>query len=131
MGSGLLEEIQDDFEKVNNIKDDINSLQVFLPRIRWRAFLFIGNNIIITIFITIFILVYVACIVKLRENHNERYYKHIVNRQDSYQKVPSLAESTFSVDQIPSYLDWLVFTAVPSFIVFVIVDVVDHHFFQI
>ena len=127
MGSGFLEEIQDNFEKVNTIEDDFNSLQVFLPRIRFWAIFFIDNSIIITIVI----IVYMACIIKLRENQNERHYKHIVNRQDCYQKVPRLAESTLSVDQIPSYLYWLVFTAVSSFVVFVIVDIINHHFFQI
>jgi len=71
----------------------------------------------------------VADLIYVWENHNKRRHNQIINRQNGDQEVPGFAEVSLSIDQVP--LDLLLVVDDLVVVVFVVLDVVDHHFSQI
>lgn len=67
--------------------------------------------------------------VDLLKNHDKWRYDKIVNREDGYKEVPGLAKVPLGVDEVP--LDLLLVVDDLVVIIFVILNVVDHHFSKV
>jgi hypothetical protein len=68
-------------------------------------------------------------LINLLKNHDEWSHNQVVNSQNSNQEVPSLTEVSLSIYEVP--LDFLLVVNDLVVVVFVILNVVNHHFSQV
>ena len=112
--SGSFDKVEDNLEKVNDIDGSLDVLESFLAviggfvvsRSRWELVL-----------------------IDIWEDDDEWSDKHAVDGKDGDQEVPDLAECSLGIDEIPLEL-WLILID-GAILVGVLVDIVDHHLFQV
>jgi hypothetical protein len=123
LSPSLLEEIQDDFDEVDDVAGDFNFEERLILLHAWvvDAIALVGfNDAVIGCF---------APLVNGREHQNKGSYKEGVDGEDGDHEVPDLAEGAFLVDPVPLAL--LRLLCLSRFFLRFFVDVVDHHFLQI
>jgi hypothetical protein len=113
--SGLLDEVEEDFNKVDDVESDLNLVkslilvEISAVRATW-AFLVVATPLINRL-----------------ENKDIWRHKEGVDGQDGDHEVPDLAEVSFSVYKIP--WDLLDVLRLGRVFLGVVIDIVNHHLF--
>ena len=76
-----------------------------------------------------FLCLFIPVFIDIREYNYKWSHKHAVDGEDSDEEVPHLAEGPLSINKVPLEL-WLVLIH-SAVLVGILVDVIDHHFFQV
>jgi hypothetical protein len=114
MSSCLFNKVKTNLNKVNDINSKLYLVKSLLTLTFWITKVF-------TIFIDI--------LIDIWENKNNWYHKQIVDGKNCNEEVPELAESSFSVYQVPLKFRLTVDDLILFISIFV--NIVNHHFFQI
>ena len=112
-GSGPLDEVEHDLKEVDDINSSLNVLESLLSG---------GCG-------DILLLHFIPVLVDIMEHNDEWCHEHAVDSKDGDEEVPHLAEGPLRVDQVPLQL-WLVLID-RAVLISILVDVVDHHFFEV
>ena len=114
-GSSPLHKVEDNFEKVDDIDGSLNVLKGLLTRVGFVSGVHQCFRVLV--------------LIDIWENNDERSHKHAIDGENGDEEVPDLAEGPLGVDEIPLEL-WLILIDGAVF-VGILVDIINHHFFEV
>jgi hypothetical protein len=131
MCSGLFNEVEQDLDQLDDVDSNLKFVKLILPGKLWVN-LETANIVTSKSFFWSNIWGYSIAtftFVEMRENIQIWRGKQGVDRQHGDQEIPDLAEGSLSIDEIPLEL-WL---RIDDLVVFVgiLVNIVNHHFFEV